>query len=297
MHRTARMDAIQPTRATSTGTPYARLGEICARAGLDLQRVDRSILVRMRLLAATTETVRDCERCTDLAEAFFHYDDAVKPPEERFTTLERRTVVIGTLFSDIGKSGPEHADARGQQLVAEMYAIESVIDDQMPVTRFFDMYFPSDSSERARSFRALGLDPDMSMREFWNLHSVWTLQILRGDGVPPGAVIAAAAHHLLENINALAIIADDVRLMKYVGEDALFARPEKLVVLLDKYDAVRRRGKRSHDGAIAWLRQLIANHPRFCDDREFFELIESLDAVVKHGTTALPALATRRSTH
>jgi hypothetical protein len=114
-----------------------------------------------------------------------------------------------------------------------------------------------------------------------------TLQILRGDGVPPGAVIAAAAHHLLENINPLAIIANDVRFQEYFAKGAMFARPEKLVILLDKYDALRRRSKRSHEGAIAWLRQLVKDHPRFCADRDFFALIDGLDAVVKHGDAAL----------
>jgi len=33
-------------------------------------------------------------------------------------------VVIGTLFSDIGKTGPEDADAQGQQMLAEMYGGE-----------------------------------------------------------------------------------------------------------------------------------------------------------------------------
>lgn len=199
--------------------------------------------------------------------------------------------MIGTLFSDIGKTGPEDADAQGQQLVAEMYGVEGAPDSQAPVTQFFDTYFPTDAPDRIRRFRALGLDPDMSMREFWNLHSVWTLQILRGDGVPPGAVIAAAAHHLLENINPLAIVADDIRLKKSFEIGTFFDRPEKLVILLDKYDAVRRRSKHSHDEAIAWLKQLIANHPRFRDDREFFTLIDGLDAFVKHRAAALPPLA------
>lgn len=165
----------------------------------------------------------------------------------------------------------------------------------MPVTRFFDTYFAADAADRVRGFRALGLDPDMSMREFWNLHSVWTLLILRGDGVPPGAVIAAAAHHLLENINPLAIIAEDLRLKEYFDKSVLFARPEKLVILLDKYDAVRRRGKRSHDEAIAWLRQLIAAHPRVRNDQGFSTLIEGLDAVVKNRKAAPPP--TNRSSY
>jgi hypothetical protein len=280
------MSTTQLTREASAETQYALLNAICARAGLDLQDVDPSILARMRLLAATTDTLRDCERCTAIAEAFFRYDDTSEPPEQRFSPLERQSVVIGTLFADIGKSGPEHADAQGQRLIAEIYKIENVVDGQMRVSDFFDKYFSTDASDRCRRFRALGLDPGMSMRAFWNLHSVWTLQILRGDGVPTGAVIAAAAHHLLENINPLPIIAEDLRLKQHVDQGAFFARPEKLVVVLDKYDALRRRGKRSHDDAIAWLRELIAGHPRFRDDQEFFTLIERLDAVIKQGPTA-----------
>jgi hypothetical protein len=283
------MTATQPLPLALTETPFRRLSAICARAGLDLQRVDPSIVERMRLLAVTTETLRDCERCTDMAEAFFRYDDAIKLREQRFTILERRTVVIGTLFSDIGKSGPVHANELGRQLVAQMYAVENVIAEQTPVAQFFRTHFPADAAERIQRFRGLALDPQMSMREFWNLHSVWTLQILKGDGVPPGAVIAAAAHHLLENINPLAIIANDARFQEYFATGAMFARPEKLVILLDKYDAARRRGKRSHDGAIAWLRQLIRNHPRFCADQDFFTLIDGLDAVVKHHDPALCA--------
>ena len=120
----------------------------------------------------------------------------------------------------------------------------------------------------------------MSMRQFWNLHSVWSLQILRGDGIPKEAVAAAAMHHLLENPNPHAMFAADSRLTKYLGHTPSFDRPEKLVILLDKYDAARRRGHRTHQEAIAWLRDLIKAHPRFCSDRGFFSLIDDLDAAI-----------------
>lgn len=268
-------------RKPSPETQYALLLAICARAGLDLRGIAPSILARMRLLATTTETVRDCERCTAIAEAFFRHDDATRSPRQRFSPLERQSVVIGTLFSDIGKTGPDDADAQGQRLIAEIYGVEDVADDCMSVSHFFDMYFATDARDRVRRFRALGLDPKMRMRAFWNLHSLWTLRILRGDGVPTGAVVAAAAHHLLENINPLPEITDDERLKTYFEQGAFFARPEKLVVLLDKYDALRRRAKRSHDDAIASLRSLVENHPRFRDDGEFLALIERLDTVIR----------------
>ena len=50
--------------------------------------------------------------------------------------------MIGTLFSDIGKTGPDHADEQGQRLIAEIYKVETVIDGQVPISQFFDTVLP-----------------------------------------------------------------------------------------------------------------------------------------------------------
>jgi hypothetical protein len=264
-----------------------RLRTICADVGFDLERIRPSILARMRLLAETTETLNDCERGVRIANDIFRYYDIWKPLR-RFTALERRIVVIGTLFSDVGKSGPAEAALDGQQLVAEMFAVECAIDERTSVARFFQVYFPADADKRARRFGALGLDPGMTMRTLWNLHSAWTLHILQGDGVPMEAVPAAAAHHILENVNPDSLIAEDGRFTKYFGKHASFERPEKLVILLDKYDAALRRGRRTHDKAVAFLREVIARNQRFCGDHEFLELIEDLDEVMKVPEVLVP---------
>src|ERR1019366_2850923 len=205
----------------------------------------------------------------------------VSKPLRRFPALERRIVVIGTLFSDVGKSGPAGASPDGQQLVAEMFAVERVIDEKTSVARFFERQFPADAAHRARRFGALGLDGAMTMRAFWNLHSAWTLHIIQGDGVPMEAVPAAATHHILENVNPDSLIAEDGRFTKYFGKHASFERPEKLVILLDKYDAALRRGHCTHDQAIAVSHEGLEKNHRFCGDYEFLELIEDLDVVMK----------------
>ncbi len=259
---------------------FERLRPICAAVGFDLERIRPSILARMRLLAETTETLNDCERAVRIADDIFSYYDVSKPLK-RFTALERRIVVIGTLFSDVGKSGPAGASPDGQQLVAEMFAVERVIDEKTSVARFFEGQFPADAAHRARRFGALGLDAAMTMRAFWNLHSAWTLHIIQGDGVPMEAVPAAATHHILENVNPDALIAEDGRFTKYFGKHASFERPEKLVILLDKYDAALRRGHCTHDQAIAFLHEVIAKNHRFSGDHGFLELIHDLDVVMK----------------
>jgi hypothetical protein len=259
---------------------FARLFSLCTEVAFDLRTVRPSILTRLRLLAEKTETLKDCERCVGVAKEVFRYYDASKP-RERFTPLEQRIVVIGRLFSDIGKTGPAGADLDGQRLVVEMFAVEKVVDGQMSVTRFFEIHFAVDATERARRFASLGLDPRMTMRSFWNLHSLWTLHILQGDGVPVEALPAAVTHHLLENVNPDSIVANDGRFTKYAGRHPSFDRPEKLVILLDKYDAARRRGRCTHNEAIRWLRNAIASNHRFHGDHAFLQLIDDLDGTMK----------------
>jgi hypothetical protein len=165
-----------------------------------------------------------------------------------------------------------------------MFAIERVQDERMPVVQFFRTYFAEQAEVNTECYRSLGLDPNMSLREFWNLHSSWTLDLLQHSAVPREAVAAAAAHHLLEHINPHAIVADDGRFTLPFGSNLRFDRAEKLVILLDKYDAVRRRGQRDHASAISWLGTRISNNLRFGQDAEFHALLAVLDEVFAQGT-------------
>lgn len=248
-----------------------------ARAGLQLELLDREIIERMELLMECSVTLDDCVRAMDLAEHVFdHYARSSTP----FSEDEQKIVRIGSLLSDIGKTGPASANPEQRRLIARMFAIERVRETQMPVVRFLHAHFPEEAPEYVERFRSLGLDPAMTLREFWNLHSVWTLEVLEDTGVPREPVAAAAAHHLLEHVNPHAMVADDGHFTHHFGTNHSFDRPEKLVILLDKYDALRRRGQRDHAAAITWLRTLVGEHPRFGDDPEFRALIDVMDVVL-----------------
>lgn len=119
------------------------------------------------------------------------------------------------------------------------------------------------------------------MRHFWNLHTAWTLEIIDGAGVPAEAVAAAASHHMLDNINPDAIVGADDRFTRRFGANTCFDRAEKLVIVLDKYDALRRRGRLSHAEAIAWLIERLAKNERFRGDRELTTLIADINAVAE----------------
>lgn len=260
-----------------------RLQALCERAGGNVEELDQPLIDRISLLAERTSTLDDCERAMDIAAHIFeHYARQGDP----FSEVEKATVRFGSLFSDIGKTGPGNANLEQQRLIAEMFSIEGVSDDKMSVAHFFERYFPRQATERTRQFASLGLDPKMTMREFWNLHSGWTLQVMQRVGVPHEAVAAAATHHLLENINPDSIVADDGTFTRQFGTNSAFDRAEKLVIVLDKYDAARRRGSLDHAAAIAWLRQLIAKNARFSGDPQFAALITALDEVMSvHGSS------------
>jgi hypothetical protein len=266
-------------RSAKADEAIKRLRAHCAAIGFDLDQAASSLVERMRLLAEHSKTFDDASRMSDYAERIFRHYDVAKP-SEAFTLLERQTIVLACLFSDVGKTGPANADANDRRLIVEAFAVENVRDDTQPIATFLRTYFPADAEERIARFQALGIEPTISVRQFWNLHSGWTLAIAESAGLPPEAVAAAATHHLLENINPDAIVGEDDRFTRRFGENPTFDRAEKLVIILDKYDAARRRGNLTHDQAIAWIRDKIAKSPRFRDDADLSQLVAVVDAVI-----------------
>jgi len=257
-----------------------RMRALCARVGFDLDSVKPSVIERMQVLDAHSETVLDSARMIARAwDIFRHYEGA--KPAEAFTQMERRIVVLGCLFSDLGKTGPLGASVEGQALIAGMFAVEGVREETQAVAQFFVTYFSADAAERTRRFEALGLEPTLTMRQFWNLHSVWTLEIAEAGGLPPEVSAAAATHHLLDNVNPGAIVAEDRRFTRSFGDNAHFDRAEKLIIVLDKYDALLRRGRCTHDAAILWLRTRVHESPQFRGDMELSTLISDLDLVFR----------------
>lgn len=268
----------------------SRLRAGCATFGFDLDAASEGLVERLRLLEENSPTFEDARRMATYAERVFRHYEA-QGPAMAFTPIERQTVVLACLFSDIGKTGPADAGPEARRYVAEVFGVENVRDDTQPLATFLRTHFPADADARIACFRDLGIDPDMRLRQFWNLHTDWTLAIAENAGLPAEAVAAAATHHLLEDVNPRAIVGEDQTFTRPFGENAAFDRAEKLVIVLDKYDAARRRGRLSHEEAVAWLRARLAKSPRFHADATFAELLAAVDAVLRQpsdGSGVLP---------
>lgn len=255
-----------------------RIRTTLERLGIDCEKLHPDILDRFVLLEKTTPTLDDERRAITYARALFHHYEK-KDSEYIFTEREKHRVEIGTIFSDIGKTGPQNATLEQRRIIAEIFGIENHIDPSMSLSQFIVHFFPHDAYQRQQELLALNLDIQMSMRTFWNMHSEWTFDIITNGGVPTDIIPTAASHHRLEGVNPQNIVSDDDHLKEPFGENTKFGRPEKLVILLDKYDAYRRRGKLSHIAAIAALRDRI-EHSVYQHDAEFKKLIADMEKVL-----------------
>jgi len=267
-----------PVVADDVIAPKLKIVDVLVEVGLDPEKVATRIIERLELLNDVTKTVEDGENAVQIAKSIFaHYE--TDKPKEAFTELEKKIVIIGSLFSDVGKTGPREANIEQQRLIAEMFAVENV-NPNLTVVGFLSKYFPADVEDRVKIFESMGLDSQMIMRSFWNLHSQWTLEIISGDGIPAEAIAGAASHHIIDGVNPMNIIGEDKRFTRYFGENASFDRPEKLIIVLDKYDAFWRRSRKTKEEAIELLRKKVSESPIFAGDTQFQELIDDLSYVV-----------------
>lgn len=116
------------------------------------------------------------------------------------------------------------------------------------------------------------------MRDFYNQHSSWTLEITSEDKRGPISreiSIAAAAHHILEGVNPENIISSDDKFNGVCGRNEKFDKEEKMIIILDKYMAFRRRAGLDHLTAIEKIRDIVKK-TKFADDQEFFILLDLL---------------------
>lgn len=262
-----------------------RVADLFLDIGIDIEKINPDIVRKLKLLNKETQTFKDEERAIHIAQAFFQYYEK-KVPENKFSDQEMRTILVGTMFTDIGKTGPRNATPEQEELILNIYGVENIIDpNKITLGQFVRDNFTQDADSRLAMLKEMGIEENLTMRNFYNFHARWTLEIISGDGVPPEAIAAAATHHMLEGVNPEEIVGEDGRFTKYFGDNLFFDRAEKLIIILDKYDAYRRRGKKEHKEAIELLKKRISSNPNFADDKEFEGLINNLDAMISADRT------------
>lgn len=245
--------------------------DVIKEVGLNPNLIGAEIMSRLKILNEGSETFNDEIRAAKLAKIFFaHFKETNK--EKEFTPKEQNAVLVGTLFSDIGKTGPSDASPELSKCILGMYKIDAHFNTNIvDIKTFLEMFFDKAKQEKyLKLLESAGINQSMPMREFFNKHSRWTLEILKKDeakGVPNDAIVAASSHHMLEGMNPANV--------------TNLSRASKMVILLDKYDARLRRGTVKHEEAIKWLEDYINERSSDEDKQEFLELLDTMDMSFK----------------
>lgn len=239
---------------------------------------------RLILLDRYTPTIDDEHNAISYALKVF---DLAEKSGHPYSELEQQVVTVGTLFTDIGKSGPKDSTPQQSELIVSIYSKENISHEDMTgnVRNFIMKYFKDESpQEKVILFQSFNLDPDkITMREFYNLHTQWTLDILEDSNLPREVIPGAACHHRLRGDNPGHILNENDSYTRTFGSATKYGRAEKLVGLLDQYDAFRRRSGLAHEEAIAKLQELVngARNGYYADDVEIKQIIEDINLSLK----------------
>jgi len=172
-----------------------------------------------------------------------------------YTKDEITDIFEGSFGTDIGKTGPKEASPELSKLIAKLYGIKKAI----PSDLLFYHAQKIAGQDGVKLLKDLNFSDTSTMRDLYDIHVYWSYDLIKDSGLSERAKLAAAAHHILDGKdgNYPRELFDETGMIlsgEFAGQ--YIGRVELLVMLLDKYDARRTRGKVSHEEAITWLRTL-----------------------------------------
>jgi hypothetical protein len=133
------------------------------------------------------------------------------------------------------------------------------------------------------NLKACSVDPEMTMRQFWDKHAVWTHDIMEKypTGLNEHVRVIAASHHLDRGINPYSStpVSPEQGIIKTAGDEA-DDLSTRILMVVDKYQAARRRSRFNHEDAIKWVRNNLAE---FRKDELLNRVIDAVDELGKPG--------------
>lgn len=267
--------------------PRRRFDEVDARSilaeiGYARESFGPELVMYMAYLGSRSNTMGDEMRARQYAE----FIAEVQKGPHALSAEGWRHVDRASTFTDLGKAGP-FAERIGlaQQVVTRLYAENAKWPPTATLGSFVEKFFPNESDAIRSALPTVpGVSEDMTMRAFWDAHSQWTYDILKGVGMPADVLLSASAHHVLEGENAIPkdggvpIVNLETGRFQALGIDRALDMREVMVILIDKYEANMTRSGSTHEGAMAWLRDYVEKNAvlsRLPDAKALFE--EGLD--------------------
>ncbi|MEN9341824.1 MAG: hypothetical protein RIQ54_80 [Candidatus Parcubacteria bacterium] len=232
--------------------------------GIEDHELHETIIERLALIETRYRRFNDDSRmiCRGLRN-LFDYITHTSPQQLSISETEINKTVLAGFIHDIGKSGPATVGPEHQAMVVDIYGIEGVRDGTASISSVLREHRPEDADRFLSLLSELGITEHTTMREFWNLHGVWTHDILEQyqcAGIDRETRIIAGSHHIAEGINPYHVTDSTIPLGAIeIGalEQYLDVIEERALIIIDKYQASRRRSETSHETAMTVVRSII----------------------------------------
>jgi hypothetical protein len=248
------------------------------QAGLK-ERLSKSVMDRLVLLEKHSKFNQDSrmiERGMDNLISYLSKEN----PDLGSMEEHRSEARVAAILHDIGKSGPAHATPEQQLAVINLYAAENMKGPEQTVEDTVRANFGSEADVMLDNLAACGVRSEISMRHFWDLHGYWTKDILESDAkeLSSRTKLIAGSHHITRGINPYNVpdqdIPDEARMVGAL-EDYIDIVEERALVAIDQYQANIRRAGATHEKAMEWVRQNIAQ--KFNNDSIMRLVLNGLD--------------------
>ncbi len=258
--------AYEHSPSESTLYEHPRESVIAFFSELDIQEHDlhQTIIDRLTLIETRYRRFNDDSRmiCRGLRN-LFDYITHTTPHHLSISDAEIRKTVLAGFIHDIGKSGPATIGPEHQALIIDIYGIEHIRDGTASIESVLREHRPGQADRFLSLLSEIGITNHTTMREFWNLHGIWTHDILEQyqcAGIDRETRIIAGSHHIAEGINPYHVADSNIPLGAVeIGalEQYLDIIEERALIIIDKYQASRRRSETSHETAMAVVRSII----------------------------------------
>lgn len=251
--------------------------------------IEDAVIHRLILLeqySRFNEDSRMIERAMQKVLSVLEKRQAGKFPRLTFSEEQRREASIASLLHDIGKSGPAQATPEQQMTIIGLFSAEDLKDPRQKVEDAIRMAFGGKADGMISTLGFAGVEPSMTMREFYDLHASWTKEILEAnsDGVSERVRIIAATHHIDRGINPYDIPEEEVPMESLAigaAEYYIEAFEKRILMAVDKYQAAVRRSGADHEKAISVVKNILGK--KYANDEIMLAVLDAIDTLGASG--------------
>lgn len=235
-------------------------------ADLGVQEPPPEIIDRLLLIEKNSRFNNDARM---IREGFVIVLDKIKEElclTQKMTEQYRQEGELAAYLHDIGKSGGILLNADGQLAVIKLFSADRFtypIDPKITVGQAINECFSEERDLVTQNLSRTGVDEEMPMRQFYDMHAQWTRDILEkfAKFIPKRTRIVAASHHMDRGINPYNLTETEVpveSLIIGVLEEYINNLEEKILMVVDKYQAAIARGRANHSQAVDLLKKILS---------------------------------------